>query len=88
MLDLITFFSAGKKEIKAWSIKKGISILEAAKKIHSDIKRGFIKGEVISYDNFLKYKGENNVRIAGKCKIEGKKYIVKDGDMINFKFNV
>ena len=88
MLDLITFFSAGKKEIKAWSIKKGMNILEAAKKIHSDIKRGFIKGEVISYDNFIKYKGEHNVKVAGKCKIEGKKYIVQDGDMINFKFNV
>ena len=88
LLNLITFFSVGKKEIKAWSIKKGTSILDAAKKIHTDIKRGFIRAEVISYHDFIKYKGENGVKKMGKCKIEGKHYIVKDGDIINFRFNV
>ena len=88
MLNLITFFSVGKKEIKAWSIKKGSSILDAAKKIHTDIKKGFIKAEVISYNDFIQYKGENNAKVAGKCRLEGKKYIVSDGDIINFRFNI
>jgi hypothetical protein len=88
MLNLITFYSVGKKEIKAWSIEKGSSALTAANKIHSDIERGFIKAEVISYNDFIKFKGENKAKIAGKFRLEGKKYIVQNGDIINFKFNV
>ena len=88
LLNLITFFSVGPNEIKAWSIKQGTSALDAAKKIHSDIKRGFIKAEVISYKDFIKYKGEAGVRKIGRCRLEGKKYTVQDGDIINFRFNV
>lgn len=83
ILNLITFFSAGKKEIKAWSIKKNSIALDAANKIHSDIKKGFIRAEVTSYDDFISKK----INLV-KPRLEGKKYIVKDGDIINFRFNV
>ena len=88
MLDMITFFSVGKKEIRAWSIKNNSSALEAANKIHSDIKKGFIKAEVVSYDDYIKYKDENLMKSLGKYRKEGKKYIVQDGDIINFRFNI
>ena len=88
MLNLQTFFTAGKKEVRAWTILKGNTASQAAGVIHSDFEKGFIRAEVISYENFIAYKSEIKVREAGKLKIEGKDYIVKDGDIMHFRFNV
>ena len=88
MLNLQTFFTAGKKEVRAWTIQKGNTASQAAGVIHSDFEKGFIRAEVISYENFIAYKNEIKVREAGKLKIEGKDYIVKDGDIMHFRFNV
>ena len=83
MLNLQTFFTAGKKEVRAWTIQKGNTASQAAGVIHSDFEKGFIRAEVISYENFIDYKNEIKVREAGKLKIEGKDYIVKDGDIMH-----
>ena len=88
LLDLITYFTAGEKEVKAWTIKKGWKAPKAAGVIHSDFERGFIKAEVIKYDDYLKYGSELACRDAGKLSIEGKEYIVGDGDIVHFRFNV
>ena len=88
MLNLITFFTAGPKEVKAWTILKGDKVTTAAGKIHSDIEKGFIKADVISYDDFVFYKSEFSCRENGKVNVEGKNYIVLDGDVIHFKFKV
>ncbi len=88
MLDLITFFTAGKPEARAWTIKKGTSAPKAAGTIHSDFERGFIKAEVIPYEEFIKYGSMSAAREAGAIRMEGKDYIVKDGDVIYFRFNV
>ena len=88
LLKLHCFFSAGKKEVRAWSIKHGATAHEAAKVIHSDIQRGFIKADVIGYDDYIEYSGEQGARENGKLRTEGKEYVVQDGDIINFKFNV
>jgi len=80
--------TVSKKEIKAWSIRKDSSALEAANKIHSDIQKGFIRAEVISYKDYIKYKNTNSIRSSGKLRLEGKKYLVQDGDIINFRFNI
>jgi len=88
LLDLNTFFTAGPKEVRAWTVKKGSTAPQAGSVIHSDFQRGFIKAEVIKYEDFIKYKSEAACREAGKINLEGKNYIVKDGDMMNFKFNV
>ncbi len=88
LLDLITFFTAGKKEVRAWPLKKGLTAPQAAGQIHSDFQRGFIKAEVISYEDYVRYGSETKVKEAGKMRMEGKSYIVKDGDVIHFKFNV
>lgn len=88
LLNLNTFFTAGYKEIKAWTIKKGAYANEAAGKIHTDFKKGFIKAQVISFENFIKFHGFQGAKNAGKLNLEGKKYIVKDGDIINFLFNI
>ena len=88
LLDLITFFTSGKKESRAWSCKKGTLAPDAGAKIHSDFKTGFIKAEVISCEEFIKYKGELNCRENGKLRLEGKDYEVVDGDVITFKFNL
>lgn len=87
-LGLQSFFTAGPKEVHAWTIKKGAIAPEAAGKIHTDFEHGFIRAEVISYDDFIKYNGEKGAREAGKLRSEGKEYIVKDGDVIEFRFNV
>ncbi|MBI4654382.1 MAG: redox-regulated ATPase YchF [Nitrospirae bacterium] len=88
-LGLITFFTVGEDEVKAWTIKKGTNAQKSAGKIHSDIERGFIRAEVIGFDDFVQ-SGENMVTAKGKglLRLEGKEYIVRDGDIINFKFNV
>ncbi len=87
-LGLISFLTAGEDEVRAWPIKKGTAALYAAGKIHSDIQRGFIRAEVISFDDFVALGSEHACRKAGKYRLEGKGYIVQDGDIINFRFNV
>jgi len=88
LLDLITFFTSGEKESRAWAIKRGTLAPDAGAKIHTDFKQGFIKAEVISYDDFVSFNGEQKCRENGKLKLEGKDYIVNDGDVITFRFNV
>ena len=88
MLGLETFFTAGSNEIKAWTIKSGSLAPNAAGVIHTDFERGFIKAEVIDYYDFIECSGEQGAKEKGKLRLEGKEYIVKDGDIIHFKFNV
>ena len=88
MLNLITFFTAGPKEVRAWNLKKGMTAPEAAGQIHSDFERGFIKAETISFDDFITHKGEAGAKSAGKLRTEGVDYLVKDGDIMHFLFNV
>jgi hypothetical protein len=84
-LDLISFLTAGPDECRAWTIKRGTSAQRAAGKIHSDIERGFIRAEVMTFEDFMTYKSEAKVREAGKARLEGKEYIVRDGDIIHFR---
>ncbi len=88
LLDLITYFTAGEKEVRAWTIRKGWKAPQAAGVIHTDFEKGFIKAEVIKLENYQKYKTESACRDAGKIGIEGKEYIVADGDIMHFRFNV
>ena len=88
MLDLQTFFTAGPKEVRSWSVKRNSKAPKAAGVIHTDFERGFIKAEVISYDDYIKYEGEQGSKSQGKLRLEGKDYIVKEGDVIYFRFNV
>ncbi|MAB85419.1 MAG: redox-regulated ATPase YchF [Cryomorphaceae bacterium] len=88
MLDLQTYFTAGPKEVRAWTIKKGSTAPESAGVIHGDFEKGFIKAEVISYSDFTKFQNENAAKEAGKMRLEGKDYIVQDGDLMHFKFNI
>jgi hypothetical protein len=88
LLGLETYFTAGEKEVRAWTIKNGFSAPEAAGVIHSDFQRGFIKAEIYHYDELIKYRSEAKLKEAGKIRQEGKSYIVIDGDIIFFKFNV
>ncbi len=88
LLDLITYFTAGEKEVRAWTIHRGDKAPAAAGVIHSDFERGFIRAEVIKYDDFVHYGSEHAVKEAGKMKVEGKEYVVADGDVMHFRFNV
>ncbi|MEO6914291.1 MAG: redox-regulated ATPase YchF [Chitinophagaceae bacterium] len=88
LLKLFTYFTAGVQEVRAWTIHQGWKAPQAASVIHTDFEKGFIKAEVIAYDDFLKYKSEAACRENGKLRIEGKEYIVKDGDVMHFRFNV
>jgi len=88
VLDLITYFTAGKKEVRAWTIKRGTKAPGAAGKIHSDFERGFIKAEVTWWEDRVSLKTEAACRSNGKTSTEGKEYVVRDGDVIFFKFNV
>ena len=88
LLDLITYFTAGEKEVRAWTIKKGWKAPQAAGVIHSDFEKGFIKAEVIKLPDYQQYKTEAGCREAGKLAIEGKDYVVEDGDIMHFRFNV
>lgn len=88
LLGLQTYFTAGEKEARAWTINIGDKAPRAASKIHTDFERGFIKAEVISYDDFVAVEGRVNARTQGKARDEGKEYVVSDGDVIEFKFNV
>lgn len=88
LLGLQTYFTVGPKETRAWTIEKGFSAPQAASVIHTDFERGFIKAEVIAYDDYIKYNGEAGAKDAGKWRQEGRDYVVKDGDIILFRFNV
>lgn len=88
LLDLITFFTAGPKESRAWTVEKGSKAPQAAGVIHSDFERGFIRAETIAYDDYLQYNGEGGARDAGKLRSEGKDYVTRDGDVMLFRFNV
>ncbi|NPA42699.1 MAG: redox-regulated ATPase YchF [Chlorobi bacterium] len=88
LLNLQTFFTAGEKEVRAWTVPVGIKAPQAAGVIHSDFEKGFIRAEVISFDDFVKYGSEAKVREAGKLRIEGRDYTVRDGDIMHFRFNV
>jgi len=88
LLNLQTYFTAGVKEVRAWTIKTGYTAPESAGVIHTDFQRGFIKAEVIAFEDYIKFGGEMKSKEAGKQRLEGKDYIVKDGDVIHFKFNV
>jgi GTP-binding protein YchF len=88
LLNLQTYFTAGVKEVRAWTIPVGSSAPQAAGVIHSDFEKGFIRAEVIAYDDFVNLGSEAKVKEAGKMKVEGKEYIVKDGDVMHFRFNV
>ena len=88
LLGLQTYFTAGVKEVRAWTVKKGSTAPQAAGVIHTDFERGFIRAEVIAYDEYVKHKGEQGAKEAGKMRLEGKDYIVHDGDVMHFRFNV
>ncbi len=88
LLALITFFTAGKPEVRAWTVKKGAKAPQAAGVIHTDFEKGFIKAEVMWWEDFVKLGGEARAREAGKLGIEGKDYVVRDGDVMHFRFNV
>lgn len=88
MLDLITFLTAGEDEVRAWPIRRGTQAVDAAGKIHSDIARGFIRAEVIAYDDYVELGGEAGAKQAGKLKMQGKDYVMADGDVVHFRFNV
>ena len=88
LLSLHTYFTAGPQEVRAWTIPLNSSAPQAAGKIHTDFEKGFIRAEVISFEDYTKYNGESGAKEAGKWRLEGKEYIVKDGDVIHFRFNV
>ena len=88
LLGLQQYFTAGPKEVRAWTIQKGLNAPQAAGKIHSDFEKGFIRAEVVSFDDFVSVGGEQKAKEAGKWRLEGKDYIVSDGDVIHFRFNV
>ncbi|MGX1023674.1 redox-regulated ATPase YchF [Psychroflexus sp. MBR-150] len=88
LLNQQTYFTAGEKEVRAWTVRKGATAPEAAGVIHTDFQKGFIRAEVISFADYDKYASEAKIKEAGKLRIEGKDYIVKDGDVMNFRFNV
>jgi ribosome-binding ATPase len=88
LLDLQTYFTAGEKEVRAWTITKGMKAPEAAGVIHTDFTKGFIKAEVIAFNDFVTLGSESACRDAGKLRMEGKEYVVNDGDVMHFRFNV
>ena len=88
LLGLQTYFTAGPKEVRAWTVHAGATAPQAAGVIHTDFERGFIRAEVIAYEDFIRYKGEAGAKEAGKLRLEGKEYIFKEGDVMHFRFNV
>ena len=88
LLGLQTYFTAGVKEVRAWTIHVGDTAPQAAGVIHTDFERGFIRAQTIAFDDFIAFKGEQGAKDAGKMRAEGKEYVVKDGDVLNFLFNV
>ena len=88
LLGLQTYFTAGVKEVRAWTVRAGSTAPQAAAVIHTDFEKGFIRAETIAFDDFLKYKGEAGARDAGRLRLEGKEYRVQEGDVLHFRFNV
>jgi len=88
LLGLQTYFTAGVKEVRAWTVAIGATAPQAAGVIHTDFERGFIRAQTIAYDDYIAFKGEQGAKDAGKMRAEGKEYLVKDGDVMNFLFNV
>ncbi|MEA2626215.1 MAG: ribosome-binding ATPase [Candidatus Binatota bacterium] len=88
MLDLVSFLTSGEDEVRAWTIRRGTPAQAAAGKIHSDIEKGFIRAEVVAYDDFIRCGSEAECKKAGKTRLEGKEYVVADGDIVHFRFNV
>ena len=88
LLNLQTYFTAGVKEVRAWTITTGMKAPQAAAVIHTDFEKGFIRAEVIKYDDFIKFGSESACRENGKLGVEGKEYVVQDGDIMHFRFNV
>jgi ribosome-binding ATPase YchF (GTP1/OBG family) len=88
LLDLISFFTVGPDEVRAWTIRRGTMAQPAAGEIHSDFERGFIRAEAIPYDVFMEYGSESAVKDAGRLRVEGKDYVVADGDILHIRFNV
>ena len=88
LLDLIAFFTVGPDEVRAWTIRRGTAARQAAGRIHSDLERGFIRAEVTPYEVFMEFGSEAAARDAGKLQVEGKDYIVQDGDIMHIRFNV
>jgi GTP-binding protein YchF len=88
LLGLQTYFTAGPKEVRAWTIHAGDTAPQAAGVIHTDFERGFIRAEVIAYDDYLAHKGEHGAKESGRMRLEGKDYVMRDGDVVHFRFNV
>ena len=88
LLNLQTYFTAGVKEVRAWTIPQGATAPQSAGVIHTDFERGFIRAEVIAFDDFVRFKGEQGAKDAGKWRLEGKEYVMHDGDVVHFRFNV
>jgi GTP-binding protein YchF len=88
LLGLLTFFTVGPKEVRAWTVHRGSTAPQAAGEIHTDFERGFIRAETVAYDDFVACKGEAGARDAGKLRLEGKEYVVREGDVMHFRFNV
>ena len=88
LLGLKTFYTAGPKEVRAWTVPRDATAPEAAGAIHTDFQRGFIRAEVIGYDRFIARRGEQGAKEAGELRLEGKTYVVQEGDVIHFRFNV
>jgi ribosome-binding ATPase len=88
LLGLLTYFTAGPKEVRAWTVRVGSTAPQAAGVIHTDFERGFIRAEVIAFEDYVKYRGEAGAREAGRLRLEGKEYIVREGDVMHFRFNV
>jgi ribosome-binding ATPase YchF (GTP1/OBG family) len=88
LLGLETYFTAGEKEVRAWTMHRGSTAPQAAGVIHTDFEKGFIRAEVIAFDDYIACKGEHGAKEAGKMRLEGKDYIVRDGDVMHFRFNV
>ena len=88
LLGLQTFYTAGPKEVRAWTVRRGATAYDAAGEIHTDFQRGFIRAEIIGYDNFIARGGEQGAKAAGEMRLEGRDYVVAEGDVIHFRFNV
>jgi hypothetical protein len=88
LLGMQTYFTAGVKEVRAWQFPRGATAPQAAAVIHTDFEKGFIRAETISFEDFIKYRGEAGARDAGRLRLEGKEYVVQEGDVLHFRFNV
>jgi len=88
LLGLQTFFTAGEKEVRAWTVREGATAPNGAGRIHTDFEKGFIRAEVVAYDDYIANNGESGAKDAGKWRLEGKEYLMQEGDVVHFRFNV